>query len=36
MKEYKGYVGHVKDEADIFYGDVVNTRDVIMLQGELA
>ena len=35
MMEYKGYVGHVvfDDEADIFHGEVVNTRDVISFQG---
>ncbi len=36
MMEYKGYIGHVTfdDEADIFYGDVVNTRDIITFQGK--
>jgi predicted HicB family RNase H-like nuclease len=36
MMEYKGYSGHVTfdDEADIFHGDVVNTRDVITFQGD--
>lgn len=35
MMEYKGYVGHVAfdDDADIFHGEVVNTRDVITFQG---
>lgn len=35
MMEYKGYIGHVEydDEADIFHGDVINTRDVITFQG---
>lgn len=35
MMEYKGYVGQVSfdDEADIFHGEVVNTRDVITFQG---
>lgn len=35
MMEYKSYVGHVNfdDEADIFHGEVVNTRDVITFQG---
>jgi predicted HicB family RNase H-like nuclease len=35
MMEYKGYVGRVEfdDEAGIFHGDVVNTRDVITFQG---
>lgn len=35
MMEYKGYVGQVSfdDAADIFHGEVVNTRDVITFQG---
>ena len=35
MMEYKSYVGQVSfdDEADIFHGEVVNTRDVITFQG---
>lgn len=35
MMEYRGYVGYVTfdDEEDIFYGEVVNTRDVITFQG---
>ncbi len=35
MKEYKGYIGRVEfdDEADIFHGEVINTRDVITFQG---
>ncbi len=34
--EYKGFLGVVQfdDEANIFHGDVVNTRDVITFQGE--
>lgn len=34
--EYKGFQGVVQfdDEANIFHGDVVNTRDVITFQGE--
>lgn len=34
--EYKGYIGVVEfdDEAGIFHGDVVNTRDVITFQGK--
>lgn len=34
--EYKGYQGVVQfdDEANIFHGEVVNTRDVITFQGE--
>ena len=36
MMEYKGYVGKVEfdDEAGIFHGEVINTRDVITFQGE--
>ena len=36
MMEYKGYVGQVTfdDEADIFHGEVANTRDVITFQGK--
>ena len=35
MLEYKGYIGHINfdDEAEIFHGEVVNTRDVITFQG---
>jgi predicted HicB family RNase H-like nuclease len=35
MMEYKGYLGRVEfdDEAGIFHGDVINTRDVITFQG---
>lgn len=35
MMAYKGYIGHVEfdDEAGIFHGEVVNTRDVITFQG---
>jgi len=35
MFVYKGYTGHVKfdDEAEIFHGEVINTRDVITFQG---
>lgn len=34
MLEYKGYVGYAEfdDESDIFYGEVINTRDVITFQ----
>ena len=34
--EYKGYVAKVEfdDEAEIFYGEVINLRDVITFQGE--
>lgn len=36
MMEYKGYVAKVEfdDEADIFFGEVINLRDVITFQGE--
>ena len=36
MMEYKGYIGTVvyDDEAKIFHGEVVNTRDVITFQGK--
>lgn len=35
MMEYKGYIGRVDldDEAEIFHGEVINTRDVITFQG---
>ena len=35
MLEYKGYLGHVEfdDEAEVFHGEVINTRDVITFQG---
>ncbi len=35
MLKYKGYIGHVEfdEEAEIFHGEVVNTRDVITFQG---
>jgi predicted HicB family RNase H-like nuclease len=35
MLTYKSYVAHVEfnDEIDIFYGEVINTRDVITFQG---
>jgi predicted HicB family RNase H-like nuclease len=36
MMEYKGYLGHLEfdDEAEIFHGEVINTRDVITFQGK--
>lgn len=36
MMEYKGYIGKVEfdDEAAIFHGEVINTRDVITFQGD--
>lgn len=38
MLRYKDYIGHVEfdDEAEIFYGEVINTRDVITFQGRSA
>jgi predicted HicB family RNase H-like nuclease len=35
MLEYKGYLGHVEfdDEAEVFHGEIINTRDVITFQG---
>ncbi len=36
MMHYKGYIGHLvfDDEAEIFHGEVINTRDVITFQGK--
>jgi len=36
MMEYNGYIAHVEfdDEAEIFHGEVINTRDVITFQGK--
>lgn len=36
MMEYKGYFGKVEfdDEANIFYGEVINLRDIVTFQGE--
>lgn len=36
MMEYKGYVAKVEfdDEAGVFHGEVINTRDVITFQGD--
>jgi predicted HicB family RNase H-like nuclease len=36
MMQYKGYVGKVEfdDEAGIFHGEVLDTRDVITFQGK--
>jgi predicted HicB family RNase H-like nuclease len=36
MIEYKGYFGKVEfdDEANIFYGEVINLRDAVTFQGE--
>lgn len=35
MLNYKGYIGQVEfdDEAEIFYGEVINMRDVVTFQG---
>ena len=35
MLSYKGYTGHVEfdDEARLFHGEVLDTRDVITFQG---
>jgi predicted HicB family RNase H-like nuclease len=34
--DYKGYIGKVEfdDEASLFHGEVINTRDVITFQGQ--
>ncbi len=36
MMEYKGYIGKVEFDADaeLFHGEVINTRDVITFQGK--
>lgn len=36
MMDYKGYIGTVEydDDAEIFHGEVINTRDVITFQGQ--
>jgi predicted HicB family RNase H-like nuclease len=36
MLSYKGYYGYVSfdDEAEIFHGEIINTRAVITFQGE--
>ena len=36
MMQYKGFIGHVvfDDEAEIFHGEVINTKDVITFQGQ--
>jgi len=36
MLRYKGYMGHVNfdAEAEIFHGEVIDTRDVITFQGK--
>lgn len=36
MLKYKDYIGHVEfdETAEIFHGEVINTRDVITFQGD--
>ena len=36
MLNYKGYIGHIvfDDEAEIFHGEVINIRDVVIFQGQ--
>ena len=36
MMQHKGYIGYLiyDDEAEIFHGEVINTRDVITFQGK--
>ena len=36
MLKYKGYIGHLvfDDDAEIFHGEVINTKDVITFQGK--
>lgn len=36
MLNYKNYIANVKfdDEAEIFYGEVINTLDIITFQGK--
>jgi predicted HicB family RNase H-like nuclease len=38
MLNYKGYIGHVEfdEEAEIFAGEVINTKDIITFQSDLA
>src|SRR5687767_13211492 len=38
MLTYKNYIGQIEfdDEADIFHGEVITTRDVITFQGKTA
>jgi len=35
MLKYKDYISHIEfdDEAEIFHGEVINTRDVITFYG---
>ena len=35
MFNYKNYIGHVNfdDDAEVFHGEIINTRDVITFQG---
>lgn len=36
MMQYKGYIGHLvfDDKAEVFHGEVINTKDVITFQGK--
>ena len=38
MLNYKSYIGHVEfdDKNEIFYGEVINTKDVITFQSDTA
>src|SRR5262245_25876591 len=38
MLNHKGYIGHVEfdDANEIFYGEVINTKDVITFQSDTA
>jgi predicted HicB family RNase H-like nuclease len=38
MLKYKGYLGHIEfdTDAEIFHGEVINTKDVITFQGKTA
>jgi predicted HicB family RNase H-like nuclease len=38
MLNYKGYIGHVEfdDEAEVFAGEIINTKDVITFQSDTA
>ncbi len=38
MLNYKGYHGHIEfdDEAEIFHGEIIDTKDVITFQGRSA
>lgn len=38
MLNYKGYIAHIEfdDEAELFHGEVINTRDVVTFQATTA